>query len=75
MYYFSIFDKFSHNLSPALKYKRKASNFAKFEVNLIEFYSPYLKNYIFSTSIASKSIFICDPSSKKRYSIPFACQK
>ena len=47
MYYFSIFDKFSHNLSQALKYKRKASNFAKFEVNLIGFYSPYLKNYIF----------------------------
>ena len=75
MYYFIIFYKFNYTLLPSLKYKRKTSNFTKFEVNLIGFYSPYLKNYIFSTSIASKSIFICDPSSKKRYSIPFACQK
>ena len=48
MYYFIIFYKFNYTLLlPSLKYKRKTSNFTKFEVNLIGFYSPYLKNYIF----------------------------
>ena len=47
MYYFIIFYKFNYTLLPSLKYKRKTSNFTKFEVNLIRFYSPYLKNYIF----------------------------
>ena len=32
-YYFIIFYKFNYTLLPSLKYKRKTSNFTKFEVN------------------------------------------